>query len=185
MAFISSGSKTLMKITPVLKRSTAAISNTSINYSPRDAKPIKKELALLMPEELEQRKKLAGYITVDEKTDISPVTGVPEEHVKERCVRIYMPSKNAMQSGTNNLGHWEIDFDNRERWENPLMGWCSTGDPLSNMKVQFGSPQEAIEYCEKNGWQWYVQESKLDKPVKPKSYGINFSWNKRTRTSTK
>lgn len=53
------------------------------------------------------------------------------------------------------------------------------------MKVQFSSPKEAIEYCEKNGWQWYIQESKLEKEVKPKSYGINFSWNKRTRTSTK
>ncbi|XP_045477867.1 NADH dehydrogenase [ubiquinone] iron-sulfur protein 4, mitochondrial [Harmonia axyridis] len=185
MALIHSGCKNFLRLTPVLQRTTAAISSTCINYSSKDAKPIKKDHALLMPEELEQRNKLKGYITVEEKTDISPITGVPPEHVKERCVRIYMPPKNAMQSGTNNLGHWEIDFDNRERWENPLMGWCSTGDPLSNMKVQFGSPEEAIEHCEKNGWQWYIQESKLEKPVKPKSYGINFSWNKRTRASTK
>lgn len=31
-----------------------------------------------------------------------------------------------MQSGTNNIGHWEMEFETRERWENPLMGWSST-----------------------------------------------------------
>lgn len=47
------------------------------------------------------------------------------EHVKERRVRIFVPSKNAMQSGTDNIQHWSIEFDTRERWENPLMGWSS------------------------------------------------------------
>lgn len=37
-----------------------------------------------------------------------------------------MPAKNAMQSGTDNIGQWEMEFDTRERWENPLMGWAST-----------------------------------------------------------
>lgn len=78
-----------------------------------------------------------------------------------------------------------MEFDNRQRWENPLMGWTSTGDPLSNMKVQFTSPEEAIDHCEKNGWAWFVDKSKIEKEVKPKSYGLNFSWNRRTRVSTK
>ncbi|KAL3288686.1 hypothetical protein HHI36_003119 [Cryptolaemus montrouzieri] len=185
MAFLGQGSNSLLRITPILKRVAPGIASTCVKNASKDANQIRTDLALLMPEEVEQRKKLEGYITVDDKTDISPVTGVPEEHVKERLVRIYMPPKNAMQSGTNNLGHWEIDFETRQRWENPLMGWCSTGDPLSNMKVQFQSKNDAISFCEKNGWQWFIQESKLEKSVKPKSYGINFSWNKRTRTSTK
>jgi NADH dehydrogenase (ubiquinone) Fe-S protein 4 len=58
--------------------------------------------------------------------NISTITGVPEEHIKTRLVRIYRPSKNAMQSGTDNTNHWEIEFETRERWENPLMGWSST-----------------------------------------------------------
>lgn len=53
------------------------------------------------------------------------------------------------------------------------------------MKLQFATKDEAIEYCEKNGWQYYVQESKLAKKFKPKNYGVNFAWNKRTRVSTK
>lgn len=54
------------------------------------------------------------------------MTGVPEEHLKTRKVRIFVPPKNAMQSGTDNTHHWEMEFDNKQRWENPLMGWCST-----------------------------------------------------------
>ncbi|KAK9873792.1 hypothetical protein WA026_002150 [Henosepilachna vigintioctopunctata] len=185
MSLIMNKSRAIMRIAPTLKWSTSGISSTSVNNSLKDAKQLRTDLVLLMPEEIEHRKKLEGYITVEDSVDLSPVTGVPEEHTKNRLVRIYMPPKNAMQSGTNNLGHWEIDFEARERWENPLMGWCSTGDPLSNMKVEFQSKEDAIQFCEKNSWRWYIQESKLDKPVKPKSYGINFSWNKRTRTSTK
>jgi len=60
---------------------------------------------------------------------------------------------------------------------------CS-GDPLSNMKVEFQTEEDAIAFCEKNGWKWYVQKQK-EKEMKPKSYGENFSWNKRTRVSTK
>ena len=52
------------------------------------------------------------------------------------------------------------------------------------MKVEFHSEEDAIAFCEKNGWKWYVQKLK-EKEQKPKSYGVNFSWNKRTRVSTK
>lgn len=58
--------------------------------------------------------------------DITTVTGVPEEHIKTRKVRIFVPARNAMQSGVKNTHKWKIDFDTRERWENPLMGWSST-----------------------------------------------------------
>lgn len=50
-----------------------------------------------------------------------------------RMVRIFVPTKSAMQSGTANTDKWEMEFENRERWTNNLMGWTSTGDPLSNM----------------------------------------------------
>lgn len=114
-----------------------------------------------------------------------PINGIPEEHVKERRVRIFIPSKNAMQSGTHNLQTWRIEFDNRERWENPLMGWSSTGDPLSNLNVEFNTKEEAIELCEKNGWRWFVTSEEKPKKERVKNYGVNFSWDKRTRVSTK
>uniref|UniRef100_J3JW97 NADH dehydrogenase [ubiquinone] iron-sulfur protein 4, mitochondrial n=1 Tax=Dendroctonus ponderosae TaxID=77166 RepID=J3JW97_DENPD len=166
----------------VALKGARSISTSSVLQ--KDA-PLKDSDTLLKPEEIEHKNKLKGYITVEGPTELSLVSGIPEEQLKTRKVRIYEPPKNCMQSGTNNIGHWEMDFDAKERWENPLMGWCSTGDPLSNLKVQFATKEEAVEYCEKNGWDWYIQSSKLDRPFKPKSYAVNFAWNKRTRVSTK
>ncbi|XP_061172293.1 NADH dehydrogenase [ubiquinone] iron-sulfur protein 4, mitochondrial-like [Saccostrea echinata] len=123
-------------------------------------------------------------ILVPEQADISCLTGVPEEHIKTRRVRIFVPAKNAMQSGVFGTRRWKIEFDTRERWENPLMGWASSADPLSNMAVEFRSPEDAMDFCEKNGWEYYLEEKKEPK-FKPKSYGANFSWNKKTRVSTK
>ncbi|KAL4623284.1 NADH dehydrogenase ubiquinone iron-sulfur protein 4, mitochondrial [Arapaima gigas] len=123
-------------------------------------------------------------ITVDKKLDLTPVTGVPEEHVKSRKVLIYVPTRTAMQSGLNNTRKWKMDFDTRERWENKLMGWASSADPLSNMVLTFSSKEDAVAFAEKNGWSYDIQEKQMPTP-KSKSYGANFSWNKRTRVSTK
>ena len=90
-----------------------------------------------------------------------------------------------MQSGTDSIQHWTMEFDNRERWENPLMGWTSTADPLSNMRLDFTTKEEAIVHCEKNGWKWFIEAEEKPKPKRVKNYGSNFAWNKRTRVSTK
>ncbi|KFP65788.1 hypothetical protein N322_01016, partial [Cariama cristata] len=116
--------------------------------------------------------------------DITTLTGVPDEHIKTRKVHIFVPARNAMQAGVNNTKKWKMEFDNRERWENPLMGWASTADPLSNMVLTFSTKEDAIAFAEKNGWSYDVEEKKIPSP-KSKSYGANFSWNKRTRVSTK
>uniref|UniRef100_UPI0009B47C86 NADH dehydrogenase [ubiquinone] iron-sulfur protein 4, mitochondrial isoform X2 n=1 Tax=Monopterus albus TaxID=43700 RepID=UPI0009B47C86 len=89
-------------------------------------------------------------ITVDEKLDITTLTGVPEEHIKTRKVHIFISAKSAMQSGINSTKKWKMDFDTRERWENPLMGWASTADPLSNMLLTFSSKEDAVAFAEKN-----------------------------------
>lgn len=123
-------------------------------------------------------------ILTDEPMDISTVSGVPEEHIKPRMVRIYVPARNAMQSGTFGTRKWKIDFDSRERWENPLMGWTSTADPLSNTQVEFAEVESAIGFCERNGWEYFIEQPKFS-TFKKKSYGANFSWDKRTRVSTK
>ncbi|XP_036704263.1 NADH dehydrogenase [ubiquinone] iron-sulfur protein 4, mitochondrial isoform X3 [Balaenoptera musculus] len=91
-------------------------------------------------------------ITVDEKLDITTLTGVPEEHIKTRKVRIFVPARNNMQSGVNNTKKWKMEFDTRERWENPLMGWASTADPLSNMVLTFSTKDDAIAFAEKNAY---------------------------------
>uniref|UniRef100_A0A9J7YKA9 NADH dehydrogenase [ubiquinone] iron-sulfur protein 4, mitochondrial n=2 Tax=Cyprinidae TaxID=7953 RepID=A0A9J7YKA9_CYPCA len=132
----------------------------------------------------EQQGQGSQLITVDEKLDITTLTGVPEEHIKTRKVRIFVPARNAMQSGVKNTQKWKMDFDTRERWENPLMGWASTADPLSNMVLSFSNKEDAIAFAEKNGWRYDITEKRVPKP-RVKSYGANFSWDKRTRRSAK
>lgn len=80
---------------------------------------------LLTKEEAKKLQDLKSPIAVIGIEDVGYISGVPEEHIKTRRVRIYQPAKNAMQSGTNNIHFWQMDFDTRERWENPLMGWTS------------------------------------------------------------
>lgn len=123
-------------------------------------------------------------IVIEESLDVTGVSGVPEEHVIHRRVRIFQPAKNAMQSGTHDTHQWAMEFENRERWENPTMGWTSTGDPLSNLKLTFSSKEDAIRFADKNGWAYFAEEERVRKPLK-KSYAANFSWDKRSRVGSK
>ena len=82
------------------------------------------------------------------------------------------------------LFRWKIEFDNQQRWENNLMGWASTADPLSNMVLDFATKEDAMAFAEKHGWAYELEDPKERVP-KAKSYALNFSWSKRTRKSTK
>lgn len=53
--------------------------------------------------------------------------------------------------------------------------WYSRGDPLSNLQLDFSTKEEAIAFCEKHGYEYSVSEV-VEKQVRPKSYGANFSW---------
>merc|ERR1712128_88735 len=125
-----------------------------------------------------------GLITVEGAPDVSLTSGMPEEERKERVVRIYKPAKNAMQSGTAGIKRWKIEFDNQQRWENNLMGWSSTADPVSNVLLDFADKEDAIAFAERHGWEFILEDPKERAP-KTKSYALNFAWNKRTRKSTK
>lgn len=52
------------------------------------------------------------------------------------------------------------------------------------MALVFASKEDAIAFCEKNKWVFEIEETQ-DRKIIPKSYGSNFSWNKRSRVSTK
>merc|ERR1712227_515480 len=118
-------------------------------------------------------------------TEVTKVEVDAKDDIKTRMVRIFIPARNAMQSGNFKTNNWRIEFDTRERWESPLtLGWTSSADPLSNMTVDFSSKEAAMAFCEKNGWAYQVEERQQATPKK-KSYGLNYHWNKRSRTTTK
>ena len=78
-----------------------------------------------------------------------------------------------MQSGLSNLDKWIIEFKTKKTGINPLMGWESSTDTLSELKLEFSTKELAIEYAKKNKINFEIIESKVRKIIK-KSYAENF-----------
>ncbi|KAI5861607.1 ETC complex I subunit conserved region-domain-containing protein [Durotheca rogersii] len=103
------------------------------------------------------------------------ISGAPME-LQARAVRIYQPSKPATQSGTWGAHHWRMDWDvlaRGHRWENPLMGWQSSGDYLQGTKLEFRTKEDAIAFARKQGYEYFVQEPNV-RTFAPKAYANNF-----------
>ena len=88
--------------------------------------------------------------------------------------KIYKPSKTAMQSGIKKFDKWIIEFITEKPGINPLMGWESSTDTNSEIKLEFSSKELAIEYAKKNKINFEIIEPKIRKIVK-KSYADNFT----------
>ena len=88
--------------------------------------------------------------------------------------KIYKPSKTAMQSGIKKFDKWIIEFITENPGINPLMGWESSTDTNSELKLEFSSKELAIEYAKKNKINFELIEQKIRKIIK-KSYADNFT----------
>jgi len=86
---------------------------------------------------------------------------------------IYIPSKSAMQSGIGNINKWIIEFKTKDSGVEPLMGWESSTDTLTELKLEFSTKELAIQYAKKNEIDFEVIEPQKRKTVK-KSYSDNF-----------
>ncbi|KAK2765683.1 hypothetical protein FQN54_008539 [Arachnomyces sp. PD_36] len=103
------------------------------------------------------------------------LSGAPTD-LQARTVRIYRPAKTATQSGNWHEHHWRMDWDilqKGHRWENPLIGWQSSADAMQGTHLSFRSKEDAIDFAEKQGYEFYVQEPNVRKFV-PKAYANNF-----------
>ena len=78
-----------------------------------------------------------------------------------------------MQSGIRNTKHWILEFDTLNTGINPLMGWESSSDTYTELKLEFSSKELAINYAKKKKIDFELIESKKRKIVK-KSYADNF-----------
>ena len=87
--------------------------------------------------------------------------------------KIYKPTKTAMQSGNRNTKKWLLEFDTLDTGVNPLMGWESSRDTMSEVKLKFSTKDQAINYAKKNNIDYYVVEPKKSKIIK-KTYADNF-----------
>ena len=87
--------------------------------------------------------------------------------------KIYKPTKTAMQSGKRNTKNWLLEFDTLDSGVNPLMGWQTSKDTMSEVKLEFPNKDQAINYAKKNNIDYYVIEPQKTKLIK-KSYADNF-----------
>ena len=87
--------------------------------------------------------------------------------------KIYIPTKNSMQSGLGKSDKWLIEFETENTGINPLMGWETSSNTLSELNLEFSSKELAIEYAKKNKIDFEIIEPQKRKTVK-KSYADNF-----------
>ena len=85
-----------------------------------------------------------------------------------------------MQSGKAKTGHWVLEFEPElPRKIDPLMGYTSSGDMKSQIRLTFETLDEAVAYAQRNGIAYRVEE-----PKEPKrrqiSYSDNFRYDRKT-----
>ena len=78
-----------------------------------------------------------------------------------------------MQSGNRNTKKWLIEFDTLDTGVNLLMGWESSKDTMSEVKLEFSTKDQAINYARRNNIYYYIIEPQKRKIIK-KSYSDNF-----------
>jgi len=87
--------------------------------------------------------------------------------------KIYIPNKSPMQSGLAKTDKWILEYETKDPTKNPLMGWESSSDTLSELKLEFSTKEQAINYAKKKKIYFELIEPKKRKTVK-KSYADNF-----------
>lgn len=94
--------------------------------------------------------------------------------------RIFKPAKTAMQSGEARTKEWVLEFEPATpRDIDPLMGWTSSRDMQSQVRLEFDTKEEAIAYATRAGLAYTLSEPTPRKPIK-KSYADNFRFGRTT-----
>ena len=95
--------------------------------------------------------------------------------------RIYRPARTAMSSGQAKTHLWVLEFAPASKREvDPLMGWTSSSDTQSQVRMRFETKEAALEYAEAHGIDAVVSEPKTRKPnIRPRGYGENFATDRR------
>ena len=87
--------------------------------------------------------------------------------------KIYKPTKTAMQSSQRNTKKWILEFDTLNTGINPLMGWETSEDTMSEVKLEFSTKDQAINYSRRNNidfinFKWSGRQDLNLRPSGPK-----------------
>jgi hypothetical protein len=92
--------------------------------------------------------------------------------------RIYRPAKTAMQSGTAKTERWLLEYEpETRRPREPLMGWTSSSDMLSQIRLWFDTKDEAEAYARRNGIPYNVELPKIQ-ARRAMAYSDNFRFDR-------
>ncbi|MGE3918361.1 MAG: ETC complex I subunit [Hyphomicrobiaceae bacterium] len=88
--------------------------------------------------------------------------------------RIFKPARTAMQSGPARTKEWVLEHESSTPREiDPLMGWTSSRDTGTQVRLEFDTKEEAVAYAERNGIAYRLTEPAPRKIVR-KTYADNF-----------
>ena len=94
--------------------------------------------------------------------------------------RIYRPAPNAMQSGKGKSRQWVLVHEPASpRIIEPLMGYTSSSDTQTQVRLSFETLEAAEAYAQKNGIAYIVQPAH-DTVPKRSSYPDNFRFDRKT-----
>ncbi|MEZ5998709.1 MAG: ETC complex I subunit [Hyphomonas sp.] len=99
---------------------------------------------------------------------------------RQMHARIYKPAKSAMTSGRGKTRAWVLEFvkENVHRTADPLMGWTSIDDTSGQVRIEFETQEEAVEFAKKEGLTFRVEPARERKRL-VKSYSANFDANRK------
>jgi hypothetical protein len=92
--------------------------------------------------------------------------------------RIYRPAKSAMQSGRAKSQEWALEFERGAVAPEALMGWQSTADTGSQVRLSFETRELAIEFARRNGIPHQVVEPREPRRIL-RAYSDNFAFRRR------
>ena len=61
---------------------------------------------------------------------------------------------------------WILEYETKDPTKNPLMGWESSSDTLSELKLEFSTKESAINYAKKKKIDYEIIEPKKRKNCK-------------------
>ncbi len=96
--------------------------------------------------------------------------------------RIYQPARTAMSSGQAKTKTWLLEFaPSSPRSVDPLMGWTSSSDTQTQVRMSFDTKDAALAYARDNGIDAQVIEPKKRKPnIRARGYAENFAVDRRS-----
>jgi hypothetical protein len=94
--------------------------------------------------------------------------------------RIYQPARNAMQQGMAPRD-WVLEYESDQpRLIEPLMGWTSSADTKTQVRLSFATKDEAVAFATSHGIAFRLEQPQKTE-LRPKSYAENFKFGRSDR----